>query len=211
MREVHVFRSASVIAVLALAYVVAPGAAAGQLPRARFGIGGGMAMPSGEFHADEFGDGFNLGWQGMLLMEFKAPKKRIGLRVDVGTGENPANDQLNADASAFVGFPVTSKLRTLGGNLDLVYHLGRSKRGGGAYVLGGVGSHRVTLSVMSQGVTADTSETKFAWNAGGGLTFPVAGVTAFLEARYFNVSSSYVASEKLQYVAVMAGVRFGGE
>jgi opacity protein-like surface antigen len=162
-------------------------------------------MPSGDFHADASGEGFDLGWQGMLLLEFKAPKRRIGLRVDLVTGENPANDQLNSDASAFVGFPVTGKVRMLGGNLDLVYHLGRSKRGGGAYVLGGVGSHRVTLSATSQGVTADTSETKFAWNAGGGLTFPVAGVTGFLEARYFNITSTFFASEKLQYIAGHGG------
>jgi opacity protein-like surface antigen len=207
------FKSASAAAVLALACVVATATATAQmLPPAHFGISAGGTIPTGEFKADQFGDGFKTGWQGMVILEFRGPKKHLGLRVDVGSGENAANDQLNSDITAAAGFPVTVKMRGLGGNLDLVYNLGRAKkRGGGAYLLGGVGAHRLTLSETSQGVTVDSSETKFAWNAGGGLSFPVAGVKAFLEARYFNVETSFDASGKLPYVAVMAGVRFGGD
>jgi opacity protein-like surface antigen len=203
-------RSASAAAILALACVgVTLTAAAQKQPRARFGIGLGLAAPQGEFRGDVNGEGFNAGWQALALLEFREPQRPVGVRVDVIVGENPANDLLNADVTAFAGQTVTSKLRTFGANVDLIYSLGSARRRGGAYLLGGIGTCRVTLSETSQGITADTSETKFAWNAGGGLSFPFGTAAMFLEARYVSVSSTFFASGKAPFVALTAGVRLG--
>jgi hypothetical protein len=184
-------------------------AAAQERPRARFGIGLGLTAPQGEFRKDDIGDGFTLGWQGMATLEFREPGRPIALRVDVIFGENPANDQLNADVSAFAGQTVSAKFGTVGANVDLIYSLGQARRRGGAYLLGGIGSCRVTLSETSGGITANTSETKFAWNAGGGLTFPVGAAAMFLEARYVDVATTFFASRNAQFVALTAGIRLG--
>ena len=203
-------RSASAAAVLVLA-CVAPTmtAAAQQRPRARFGIGLGLTVPQGEFRKDDIGDGFTLGWQGMATLEFREPGRPIALRVDVIVGENPANDEFNADISAFAGQTVTAKLGTLGANVDLIYSLGPARRRGGAYLLGGIGICRVTRSETSGGITGSTSETKLAWNAGGGLTFPVGAAAMFVEARYVNVTTTFFASGKAPLVALTTGFRLG--
>jgi opacity protein-like surface antigen len=200
----------SAAAVLVLACVGATATTAAQeRPRARFGIGLGLTAPQGEFRKDDLGDGFTLGWQGVALLEFREPGRPVGLRVDVVFGENPANDQLNADVSAFAGQTVTSKLGTLGAHVDVIYSLGPARRRGGAYLLCGIGTCRVTLSETSGGITGSTSETKFAWNAGGGLTLPVRAAAMFLEARYVNVTTNLFASGKASFVALTAGFRLG--
>jgi len=202
-------RSASAIVVLTLACMAgsAP-AAAQQLPRARFGAGLGVTAPQADYKADSLGDGFNQGWQGMFFVEFREPKRPLGLRVDVVFGENPANDQFNGDVTLLVGQPTTVKLRMLAGNVDATYSFGRSAGRVGGYVLGGVGSVRATLSTTSGGLTVDQSENKFAWNAGGGVTYPVRLGVLFLEVRYCNVATAFGVS-KLPFVAATAGLRFG--
>jgi hypothetical protein len=203
-------RSTSAVAVLALACAAAPATtAAQQLPRARFGLGAGVTAPRGEYRDDGSGEGFNTGWQGMVFLEFRAPRKPLGLRVDLVLGENPANDSLNGDATTQSGQPTTVKMRMVGGNVDVMYSLLRSSRGGEGYVLGGVGSYRVSFSTDIGGVTVDVSENKFAWNAGGGWAFPVGRAAMLLELRYYNVATTFTTSKKLPFVALTAGFRFG--
>jgi opacity protein-like surface antigen len=98
----------------------------------------------------------------------------------------------------------------LGGNVDVIYSFLRSPHGIGAYVLGGVGTYRVTLSSTSGGLTIDDSENKFGWNAGAGATYPMGGLTIFLEARYHSIATTFVAADQLPFVGLVAGVRFGG-
>jgi outer membrane protein with beta-barrel domain len=203
-KEVHMSRSASAAAVLALACVTVTATAAAQRQSlSRLGVGLGLTAPRGEFRADANGDGFTTGWQGIVFLELKVPRSPLGLRVDGTFGENPANDQLKANSA-----PATTKMRVFGGNVDLILRLGGSSRGGGGYVLGGVGSYRVTLSTSSGGVTVDKPESKFAWNAGAGLTYPFGGAAMFLELRYIDVATAFNVG-RLPFVALTAGFRLG--
>lgn len=193
-------RSASAAAILALACVAAiTTAAAQQLPRARFGIGAGVTSPRQAYHADALGEGFKTGWQGLAFLEFRDPKRPIGVRVDVVIGENPANDQLNANAGT------TVKMRWFGGDVDAIYSFGQVAKGIGVYVLGGGGSYRITYSTPS----ADQSENRFGWNAGAGVTLPLSMGAVFVEARYFSVKNAFISSGTSPFLAVVAGVRFG--
>jgi len=199
-------RSTSIRTLLVIACVaVAAPVAAQQLPRARAGIGAGVTSPRGAYHADDFGEGFNSGWQGMVFLEFREPNRPIGLRVDVVIGENPANDAFNNTVGA------TAKMRLFGGNIDLLYSFGRTPGGPRVYALAGVGTYRITLSSKAGGIAAaDQSENKFGWNAGAGATLPLGRVAGFLEVRYFNLSTTFIQGEKAPFVAIVAGVRFGG-
>jgi opacity protein-like surface antigen len=146
----------------------------------------------------------------MFFLEFRAPEKPLGVRVDAVFGSNAANDQWNAHSSALAGQPVTDKMRILGGNVDVIYSFLRSAHGIGAYLLGGVGTYRLTLSSTSAGLTVDDSENKFGWNAGAGATYPFGGLTIFLEARYNSIATTFVSASKLPFIGLVAGVRFGG-
>ena len=199
------FRSASVVAILGFASLaVTASVAAQQLPHARAGIGAGVTSPRQAYHSDALGEGFNSGWQGMAFLEFREAKRPIGVRVDVVIGENPANAAFNADLGA------TAKMRWFGGDVDLLYSFGRSVKGVNLYVLGGGGSYRVTLSSKSGGIAAaDQSENKFGWNAGAGVTLPLSMASAFVEARYFSVKTTFITSGMAPFLALVAGVRFG--
>jgi opacity protein-like surface antigen len=202
-------RSASIVTVLAFACMAATAsAAAQQLPRARFGLGAGATTPRGEFHTSALG-GFNTGWQGMFFLEFRAPEKPLGVRVDAVFGSNAANDEWNAARTLEEGAPVTDKMRILGANVDVIYVVLRSAHGIGAYVVGGGGTYRLTLSSTFGGLTVDDSENKFGWNVGAGATYPFGGVTIFLEARYNSIATTFVSADQLPFVGLVAGVRFG--
>src|SRR3989442_4972715 len=69
-----------------------------------YGIGGGLSIPTGDFHADANGDGYNAGWEGMALLGFKLPgQSAVGVRFGGTYGGNGANDQLKGDITGTVG------------------------------------------------------------------------------------------------------------
>src|SRR6266567_1577208 len=129
-----------------------------------------LTVPLGDFHADASGDGFKAGWQGLALVDVQPRKSPVGFRVDFDYGENSSNDKFNADLSAVVGAPTTAKVKLLGGTADVTYHFKASSGGMAGYLLGGLGVYNIKLAVTSGGVTADSSETKFSWNVGAGLS-----------------------------------------
>src|SRR5206468_2883414 len=73
------------------------------------------------------------------------------------------------------------------------------------YLLGGLGVYNVKLALTSGGVTADSSETKFSWNVGAGLSFAVGSADVFLESRYVDVAKSFEAA-KTSFIPITAGV-----
>ncbi len=195
---------------LVLVSLCAASTAAGQGARVQFGVGGSLTVPLGDFHADANGDGFKAGWQGLALLDVRPRKSPVGFRADFSYGENSSNDKLNADLTALVGAPTTAKIKLLGGTADVTYHFKASSGGLEGYLLGGAGVYKVKLAVTSGGVTADSSETKFTWNVGAGLSVAVGSAAVFFEARYVDVAKSFDAS-KTSFIPITAGVRFGGK
>ncbi len=109
-----------------------------------------------------------------------------------------------------MGAPTTAKIKLLGGTADVTYHFKASAGGMEGYLLGGLGVYNVKLAVTSGGVTADSSETKFTWNVGAGLSFAVGSAAVFFESRYVDVAKSFGAA-KTSFIPITAGVRFGGK
>ena len=195
---------------LVLASLFAASTATGQGARVEFGVGGSLTVPLGDFHADANGDGFNAGWQGLALVDVRPRKSPVGFRVDLNYGENSSNDQFNADLSAIVGAPTTAKIKQLGGTANVVYHFKRSSGGVAGYLIGGIGVYNVKFAITSGNATADSSETKFTWNVGAGLSFAVGSAAVFFESRFVDVAKSFQAS-KTSFIPITAGVRFGGK
>ena len=195
---------------LVLASLFAANTAAGQGARVQFGVGGSLTVPLGDFHADANGDGFKAGWQGLALVDVRPRKSPVGFRVDLNYGENSSNDQFNADLSAIVGAPTTAKIKQLGGTANVVYHFKRSSGGVAGYLIGGIGVYNVKFAITSGNATADSSETKFTWNVGAGLSFAVGSAAVFFESRFVDVAKSFQAS-KTSFIPITAGVRFGGK
>ncbi len=202
-------RSAKTARALVLACTVATATAAAQNVTSYYGVGFGATVPTGDFHADANGDGYNAGWHGLALVGFNLPKLPVGFRVEGAYNQNSANDKLKATVSALAGAPADSKTELLGGNVDVTYQF-EIPSPAKAYVLGGIGLENVRVSVTSGGVTKDTHETRFAWNAGAGLTYGIGGAALFLEARSFKVAWSS-SGMKIAFFSITAGIRFGGK
>ena len=182
--------------------------AAAQGIRARFGVAVGMAVPTGDYHAAASGEGFTPGWQGVALVAFTKPAWPVGLRVDGTYGTNGANDRLKADLTASVGQPSDEETKLVGANVDLTYPVGSTSRVQ-PYVLGGIGAYHTTISVTSGGSTASSSETKVAWNLGGGILYRIRGAELFLEARYIHVAA-VSDFPNTAFLPIAAGIRLGG-
>ncbi len=195
---------------MALVCVVATATAAAQKPQARFGVGVGVTAPTGDYHADQFGDGFGIGWQGVAVVDYRVSERPMGFRANASYGENNANAKFRTDLTADIGQASDAKVKMLGGDVDLTYNFRRARSGAGGYLLGGIGLYRATLSVIVGNISADTTETKFAWNVGGGLNVPVARATMFVELRYCSVATAFGIS-KLAFFPVTAGLRLGGK
>ena len=186
--------------------------ATAQQARLSYGIGAGLIAPIGLFHKDQYGVGFNSGWEGMALVEFKFPQTvSIGVRFEGSYSQNSANDRLKAGLSSVSGGPSDGKAKILGGSVDLTIEFRSSSSHSPphaiASVLAGFGMSNFKLSLFSGNMTYDTSKTKFTWNAGGGLSYRVGGAALFLEVRYFDIISPF--GSDIRYVPIIVGVRFG--
>ena len=186
---------------------VAPALGAAQSVRPMFGVGFGLAVANGAYHSDESGDGFDTGFVGSMLVGFKLPKTPVFVRIVGNYSENGANEKLQGDLSNAVGQPTDAKFHNLGGTLDIGYVFGTTFRR--VYIFGGGGPYHVRLSVTSGGATADTSETKFGWNIGGGITWDVSNMGIYIEARYVHVAAAFGAPA-VTFMPLQVGILFGG-
>src|SRR3989440_4476159 len=197
----------SLVSVLCVAPIASPTA---QI-RPHFGVGGGVTLPTGDYHGDSLGVGFNNGWQAVALVDFAFPRSPIGIRVDGTYGVNNTNNNGT--------FPTHVQTKLLGGSVDLTYVF-QASTPVRPYVLTGVGLYHVRASTTGGGTGPDTSATKLSWNAGGGVRYGVRGSSLFLEARYssmghflngYATEGSFQPSVRVRQVGVTAGVRLGGE
>jgi hypothetical protein len=166
------------VAVLAGTLVAAAPASA-QLRTVQFGVSGGPAFPVGHL-----ADDVNTGWHAQGSLSFAPIMLPVGIRADI----------------LYVSFPEAeddSRASTLSGNVNAVIGLGGI--GFRPYVIAGLGVYN------SRGEDIDGETTEVGVNAGGGIEFGLAGLSAFLEARYHH---GFDAGEHVRFVPVSIGIRF---
>src|SRR2546426_12023240 len=88
--------------------------AAAQGMRTQFGLGASLTVPTYDFHADASGEGFNAGWQGMLLVDLKPRSSPVGFRFDGTYGQNGGDEQAEADPPAVLVAAPTATVNTTG-------------------------------------------------------------------------------------------------
>ena len=184
------------------------GAAAAQGVHPRFGLGGGLTAPVGDYHSTAGGQGFSAAWHGLALLAFKLPALPVGFRIDVTYGANSANDSLKAQLTTQLGEPTDEKTKLAGVSVNVTYSASSSAPVR-PYAIGGVGLYHTTISTSTSASTADRAATKLAWNLGGGLAFGLRGVTLFFEARYVNVAA-VAGFPRTTFLPFTTGIRFGG-
>jgi hypothetical protein len=188
------------IAALALGTVVAASSAAAQGTGTTstaavdqgvtFGVGGGIAIPSGDM-SSVVKTGFNV--TGML--GFNPAMLPFGLRADV------SYNRFGFDSNKTGG--VTGNSSLFGGALNGLFKLPAASIT--PYVLAGPGFYHVSASADNGG--GSTSENKFAVQGGAGIQANLAGMTTHLEAKIVNIFTS---GSSARFFPITVGIMFGG-
>jgi len=142
----------------------------------RFGLGGGLTLPTGDYGTFD-----KTGWHLLGLIQLPISNSPIHLRFDALYG-----------STSHKGGGGSTTLT--GATADLLYHIGERASSVRPYVLGGLGIYNV-----SDG----SSATKFAYGLGGGILFGLGGSHAFLEGRYVSVQTS---GSSLTFFPITLGV-----
>ncbi|MGH7520677.1 MAG: outer membrane beta-barrel protein [Gemmatimonadales bacterium] len=149
----------------------------------RFGLGVGATMPMGDY-----GDLDKMGLNILGVFETPLASSPLYLRVD-GLYSSTAHD--GPDGSTGI----------LGGTASALYHFSAPAAQARPYALIGLGIYNVDF-----GTPGVDSETKIGFGLGGGVTFDLAGLHAFAEARYVSVKTN---GSSLTFVPISVGLLFG--
>jgi hypothetical protein len=148
----------------------------------RFGVGGGLMLPMGNY-----ADVDKAGWHVLGLLQLPISHSPIHLRFDAMYGQTSHKSGLGSGNTTLTG-----------ATADLLYHLGNRAAKVRPYVLGGLGFYNVDVG--------GTSESKLAFGGGGGILFGVGTMHAFLEGRYMSVQTS---GSSVNFLPISLGVMFG--
>ena len=149
-------------------------------------LGGGVAIPVGDFHDA----GAKTGWLAQVAGGITAPSGVLGGRVNGTFSRNGFTDS-------------DEHFRIIGAMGDLV--VSPKMQGSIApYVLGGVGFQNGKAT--DTGVT-ENGVTKFAWNAGAGIGFRAGSIGIYLEGRFLSIRTPGSATN---LIPISAGIRWGG-
>ena len=176
------------LSLVALISIAGAGSLAAQ--GTRFGIGGGLLLPMGDYKNGDKA-GFLVGADGTYWLT----GGQVGVRVAASYSQTSEKSGLTAH-----------KTKMIGGMGELVYAFGPKVSPARPYVFGGVGVFNVKLSASG----ADTSETKVGFGGGAGVAFKLGtgSTRLFVEGRYMTVKAFNVT---LPSLGVTAGLRFGGK
>src|SRR6266540_395350 len=123
------------------------------------------------------------------IVQAQSARFGIGVRVDALYGQTSHD-----------GFDGNTRL--IGSLANVVFNLPVSAPMVKPYLLAGGGVYNVKIT----GFGADTSETKFTFDAGAGASFGAGPVHFFVEGRYISVRES---GGSTSFLPVTAGVTFG--
>jgi opacity protein-like surface antigen len=176
----------AVFAVMCLAGVGSLSAQTGV----RFGIGGGLLMPMGDYNTVD-----KPGWVAGADVTYWLASAPVGIRLD-GSYSQTSHDGIDGNSKIF------------GGMAELVYAVGTSADQIRPYVFGGVGFFNVKVTIPSASV--DTSVSKVGFGGGAGIAFKVGtGSTRFfVEGKFVSVSTE---GGSTTFLPIKAGIRFGGK
>jgi opacity protein-like surface antigen len=171
---------------LVVAAVSAAGAAAVQAQGAQLGLGGGVINPTGDYATAD-----KAGWHGLGTLEFSIPAAPTSIRIDAMYGQTSHKGTFGGNTKLF------------GSTADLVWHAGLPKAPARFYLLGGLGFYNVKVDVTG---FPSTSESKFAFDLGAGVSAGMGSAKFFGEARFISVRTSGGATN---FIPISVGVLFG--
>ncbi|MDB4889159.1 MAG: hypothetical protein JWL61_1014 [Gemmatimonadetes bacterium] len=151
-------------------------------------VAGGVNAPVGTL-----GDLADLGYNIAAGVNVGATLLPIGLRFE----------------GAYNGFQVKNfagggDVRVLSGTANAIFNIGRTKDA--PYLIAGLGGYNRQLTLPPFG--RSSNETVVGINGGGGLRFPLVGLTTFVEARYHVMLGDKSDATDYQFIPITFGIVF---
>jgi hypothetical protein len=150
-------------------------------------VSGGLSVP-----VSDLSDVANSGYNVNLGLAFGAPLIPVGARIEAGF-------------SSFEGKGGGGTARIASGTANAVLNLGPT--GAAPYLIGGLGIYNRRLSDDGP-LGGSDSKTTAGVNIGGGIRFPLGGISTFLEARYHVMLGKSDEFTNLQFIPISFGVQF---
>jgi hypothetical protein len=169
----------------ATAAIIAVGAAPAHA-QLSLSVAGGINLPVGSL-----GDAADEGYNAAVAVNVGAPLLPVALKF-----EGAYNGlQLKRDGG---------DVRIISGTANAVFNIGRASDA--PYLIAGLGAYNRRLTLNPFGLTSD--ETVVGINAGGGLRFPLGGLTTFFEARYHAMLGGSSDATNYQFIPITFGIVF---
>jgi len=149
-------------------------------------VSGGLSVP-----VSDLSDFSNSGYNVNLGLAFGAPIVPVGARVEAGFS---SFDAKNGAGSTRIASATANAVLSLG------------PTGAAPYLIGGLGIYNRRFSVG--GAFGSDSKTSAGVNLGGGIRFPLGGISTFLEARYHLMLGSKNEGTNFQFIPISFGVQF---
>lgn len=149
-------------------------------------VSGGLSVPM-----SDLGDVSNSGYNINVGVALGAPLIPVGARFEGGFSSFDAK-----------GGGATTRIASATANAIL--NLGTM--GASPYLIGGLGIYNRRFS--SDAFNASDSKTTAGVNIGGGIRFPLGGISTFLEARYHVMLGNSNEATNLKFIPISFGVQF---
>lgn len=149
-------------------------------------ITGGVSAP-----VSTLGDATDLGYHVGAGLNLGASALPVGLRFEAGY------DGLGLKSGG-------GDVRIISGTANAIFNIGVTKDA--PYLIGGLGAYNRNVSTPSFGY--GSGKTALGINAGGGLRFPLSGLTTFFEARYNVMLGSASDGTNYQFIPITFGIMF---
>lgn len=170
---------------IAGALAAAPAALTAQTSTS-LSIAGGLNAPVGRL-----GDGTDLGYNLAAGLNFGGVLLPVGLRVE----------------GAYNSFGIKNgggDIRILNATANAVFNVGHTSDS--PYVIGGLGIYNRKTNDDFFGTSSSANAVGV--NVGGGLRFPVAGLTTFFEARYHAMLGEQIKGANYKFIPITFGIMF---
>lgn len=179
-------------------------AAAAHAAPITYGLGGGLAFPTGDA-----GDVIKMGYNANVYGDYwLSPKTAIGVDID-GNFFSGKDDAVDALKSATYPDPSIS-FNTTGFNAHVIYAFPMQGSKMEPWLRGGLGFYTSKLKIKDAGPTfdSDQSNTDFGFHLGGGLDWAVGnGMKAGLDAKYTSVMTE---DESTNFYSIGLHLTFAG-
>jgi hypothetical protein len=177
---------------IAGACTIAPVALRAQVSTS-FLVSGGLSIPVSDL-SDATNSGYNLN----VGLAVGAPIIPVGARFEAGFSSFDAKSG---------SFQTGGTVRIASATANAVLNLGPTSAS--PYLIGGLGIYNIRQEYSTiAGTTNPISDTKAGVNVGGGLRFPLGGLSTFLEARYHVMLGDAANRTNSQFIPITFGVQF---